>query len=530
MNIRMVLGQLGKVITLLGIILAIIGIWGFIVPFDEGIREEQADLALLISSGAALIIGGVMWISTMGFQDVRRTILRGEPQGIEAGQRMGRREALLLVSSAWVIGAVFIGLPYLLWAYLDDNVSASHAFRSPVDCYFEAMSGLSTTGATVLADVDGLPLTLLFWRALSQWLGGLGILVLLVALLPGAGVSAKRLFRFEAPGPDSEGVRPTMRDTARRLWTMYLFLTGLQVVCLLLAGMSVFNAFCHTFTTLATGGFATHDHSMAGAETVGIQIIVIIFMVMAGTNFGILHMVLQRQWKSIWRDTELRVYLGILLVGCGLVIGSLLVNGGTMYFVDGTEAPITASNAVLDGVFTTVSQQTTTGFTSADYNAWPFVAKAVIITVMFIGGCGGSTAGGIKVIRIWITLRVLWRQLARVANPAVVRPIRISGQSLDSEQMLSAVSYTMTIIILFALGAAILQVLEGDECGFVTSATASLATLCTIGPGLNQVGAIENYAWFSDASKLFMCFLMLVGRLELFAVFVLFQPRFWSGR
>ncbi|MDG2422607.1 MAG: TrkH family potassium uptake protein [Phycisphaerales bacterium] len=530
MNMRMVLGQLGKVIALLGIILAIIGVWGFIVPFDEGLREERADLALLISSGSALVIGGFTWVLMLGFQDVRRTILRGEPHGIEAGQRMGRREALLLVSSAWIVGAFFIGLPYLLWAYLDGNVSESHAFRSPVDCYFEAMSGLSTTGATVLSDVDGLPLTLLFWRALSQWLGGLGILVLLVALLPGAGVSAKRLFRFEAPGPDSEGVRPTMRDTARRLWTMYLFLTGLQVVCLLFAGMSVFNAFCHTFTTLATGGFATHDHSMAGAETVGIQVIVIVFMVMAGTNFGILHMVLQRQWKNIWRDTELRVYLGILLIGCGLVIGSLLVNGGTMYFVNGTEAPVTAGNAVLDGIFTTVSQQSTTGFTSADYNAWPFVAKTVIISVMFVGGCGGSTAGGIKVIRIWITLRVLWRQMARVANPTVVRPIRISGQSLDSEQMLGAISYTMTIFILFALSAVILQLLEGNECGFVTSATASLATLCTVGPGLNQVGAIENYAWFSDASKIFMCFLMLVGRLELFAVFVLFQPRFWSGR
>lgn len=530
MNIRVVLGQLGKVVTLMGVILAIIGLWGLFIPFKEGLSEERADLALLISSGTALALGGTAWILTLGLADVRRTVLRGEPHGIEPGHRMGRREALLLVSAAWIVGGLFIGLPYLLWAYMDSNLTVEHPFHSPVDCYFEAMSGLSTTGATVLLDVDGLPSTLLFWRALSQWLGGLGILVLLVALLPGVGVSAKRLFRFEAPGPDTDGVRPTMRDTARRLWTMYLVLTGLQVVCLLFAGMSVFNAFCHTFTTLATGGFATHDHSIAGPETVGIQVIVIVFMVLAGTNFGILHMVLRRQWKSLWRDTELRVYLSILLIGCGLVIGSLLVNGGTMYRIDGTEAPITAGNAVLEGVFTTVSQQTTTGFTTVDYNLWPFVAKAVIITVMFIGGCGGSTAGGIKVIRIWITLRVLWRQLTRVANPSVVRPVRVSGHALEPEQMLGAVSYTMTIIILFALGAVIIQVLEGGECGFVTSATASLATLCTVGPGLNQVGAIEDYAWFSDASKLFMCFLMLVGRLELFAVFVLFQPRFWSGR
>ncbi|MEE2908114.1 MAG: potassium transporter TrkG, partial [Planctomycetota bacterium] len=252
MNIRVVLGQLGKVVTLLGVILAVIGLWGLFIPFKEGLSEERADQALLISSATALILGGTAWVLTLGFADVRRTILRGEPQGIQPGHRMGRREALLLVSAAWIVGGVFIGLPYLLWAYMDSNLAGEHPFHSPVDCYFEAMSGLSTTGATVLLDVDGLPSTLLFWRALSQWLGGLGILVLLVALLPGAGVSAKRLFRFEAPGPDSEGVRPTMRDTARRLWTMYLVLTGLQVICLLFAGMSVFNAFCHTFTTLAT--------------------------------------------------------------------------------------------------------------------------------------------------------------------------------------------------------------------------------------------------------------------------------------
>ncbi|MBG79873.1 MAG: potassium transporter [Phycisphaerae bacterium] len=530
MNFRVVLGQLGKVVCLLGFILLLLGAWSFFIPFEEGKAEDRATLALLISAGVSLVLGSLMWITMLGPADVKRTILRGESNGIPTGVRMGRREALVLVSAAWIIGAAVTALPYLLWAYLGDGAPENHPFHSPVDCYFEAMSGLSTTGATVLLDIESLPSALLFWRALSQWLGGLGILVLLVALLPDAGLAAKRMFRFEAPGPDSDNVRPTMRDAARRLWTMYLVLTGLQILCLLIAGMGLFDAFCHTFTTLATGGFSTRNRSMAGPETIGIQIIVIVFMVLAGTNFGVLHMVLRRQWKAIWADTELRVYLGILLFASCLVVGSLLINGGVMYRVDGTQAPITVGNAMLEGVFTTVSQQTTTGFTNVDYNVWPFVGKAAIIAIMFVGGCGGSTAGGIKVIRIWIALRVMWRQLVQVANPAVLRPIRISGQPLEDRQMSAAVTYTLSIIVLFALAAGIIQVLEADQCGFATSATASLATLCTVGPGLNQVGAIENYAWFSNPSKIFMCLLMLIGRLELFAVVVLFQPRFWTGR
>ncbi|MDG2095812.1 MAG: TrkH family potassium uptake protein [Phycisphaerales bacterium] len=530
MNSRVVLGQLSKVITLMGLILLAIGGWALLVPFEEGLDEDYAEKALLLSSGCALIIGLTTWLLTLGPRDIRRTLIRGQVEGVESGQRLGRRDALLLVSASWIVGAVFVALPYLFWAHIDDASPANHPFRSLIDCYFESMSGLSTTGATVLLDIEALPSTLLFWRSLSQWLGGLGILVLLVALLPNTGVTAKRMFRFEAPGPDAEGVRPTMRDTARRLWTMYLVLTALQVICLLIAGMGVFDSFCHTFTTLATGGFSTRGRSMAGPETVGIQIIVIVFMVLAGTNFGVLHMIMRRQWKKLWADTELRVYLSILFIGCGIVVASLLVNGGTMFYIDDTQATITAGNATLEGVFTVVSQQSTTGFTTVDYNVWPFVAKSVIIAVMFIGGCAGSTAGGIKVVRIWITLRVIWHQLTRVTNPAVVRPIRISKQALEPEQMIGAVTYTFTIVLLFALGAIIIQILEQDQCGFVTSATASLATLCTVGPGLNQVGAIEDYAWFSDGSKLFMCFLMLVGRLELFAVFALFQPRFWTGR
>ena len=473
-----------------------------------------------------MIIGLTTWVLTLGPKDIRRTLIRGEVEGVESGQRLedaAPARVRIVDHRRGVRGTAL-------------SVLGTHrrclAGRSSISIDDRLLLRVHERpeyhSATVLLDIEALPSTLLFWRSLSQWLGGLGILVLLVALLPNTGVTAKRMFRFEAPGPDTEGVRPTMRDTARRLWTMYLVLTALQIVCLLVAGMGVFDSFCHTFTTLATGGFSTRGRSMAGPETVGIQIIVIVFMVLAGTNFGVLHMVMRRQWRTLWAYTELRVYLSILFVGCAIVVASLLINGGTMFYIDDTQSTITAGNATIEGVFTVVSQQSTTGFTTVDYNVWPFLAKSVIIAVMFIGGCAGSTAGGIKVVRVWITLRVIWHQLA-CHESGRGAAVRISKQALEPEQMIGAVTYTFTIVLLFALGAIVLQVLEQDQCGFVTAATASLATLC-IGPASIRWAPIEDYAWFSDGSKLFMCFLMLVGRLELFAVFALFQPRFWTGR
>jgi trk system potassium uptake protein TrkH len=364
-----------------------------------------------------------------------------------------------------------------------------------------------------------------------QWLGGLGIVVLFVAVLPTLGVGGKKLFRVEAPGPDPEGVRPHIRETARILWIIYVCLTVFEIVAYKVAGMQWFDASCHALTTLATGGFSTHNASTGAFHSRAVDIITIVFMVLAGANFGLYYAAVKGKLKVIWTDPEFRLYIFLLTAGSVIVIFSLLGSGQPLMTTAGTLETATITDAVTQGVFTVVSQQTTTGFAIADFDTWPFVAKGVLLLLMFVGGCAGSTGGGIKVIRIWIALKVMLGELERAFRPNVVRPLKVGKHAVDSELKLATVAYVLGVFVLFAIGSGVLMLLESGnpDCSVTTAATASIATICTIGPGLAKVGAMENYAWFSDASKLFLCVLMAIGRLEIFAVLVLFVPRFWRS-
>jgi trk system potassium uptake protein TrkH len=521
MNLRYVLKQLGLLLLVLSAVL--VGVAAVFFLGEAVLKHEisrTAMQAMFFTGLIGTVAGGGAWLFT------RKT-----------EQQIGRRAALLLVAVSWLGGAAFAGLPFLLWAYLPGtDAPEGHPFRSFVNCYFEAMSGLTTTGATILAgdpatgwDIEAVPRSLMLWRAFTQWLGGLGIVVLFVAVLPSLGVGGKRLFQVEAPGPAPEGLQPQIRQTARVLLYIYLALTGAEILALWAARMPFFDAVCHTFTTLATGGFSTRNASTGAFDSVAVDILVIFFMVLAGVNFSLYFALIRRRFDKVLRDPELRTYLVLLTAGSLVVVLSLL--GTSITTTTGETLPASAGPAIRHGISTTVSIATTTGYCTADFNGWPFLAKAVLIGLMFIGGSAGSTAGGFKVIRLWVAIKVMLSEIEHVFRPSVVRPVRVGKSIIDDQLKLGTVSYVLGFVLLFALGSVAVMLLEqlnpGSTCDYTTAASASVASLCTIGPGLGKVGAIENYGWMTDASKMVLCLLMALGRLEVFALVVLVSPYFW---
>lgn len=356
--------------------------------------------------------------------------------------------------------------------------------------------------------------------------------MIFVAVLPTLGVGGKRLFQVEAPGPAPEGLQPQIRQTARMLAYIYATLTVLEIALLCFpGGMYPFDAICHAFTTLATGGFSTRTASVGGFNSVAVDVIITIFMVLAGVNFGLYYALWRRRFGAVLRDPELRTYLVLLGAGSLIVVLSLLRQ--PMELTTGAIADASTGQAIRQGIFTTVSIATTTGFCTSDFNVWPFAAQAVLVLLMFIGGSAGSTAGGIKVIRIWVAFKVMLSELEHVFRPNVVRPVRIGRNVLDDDLKLGTITYVLGIILLFAVGSFMIMLFEQFNqqatCDYTTAATASLACLCTIGPGLAKVGAIENYGWMTDWSKMTLSMLMALGRLEVFAIIVLLTPRFWTG-
>ncbi|HHN77071.1 MAG TPA: TrkH family potassium uptake protein, partial [Phycisphaerales bacterium] len=469
--------------------------------------ERRAAEALLIASVAGGLIGGVIWLMT------RR--IRGF---------LDKREALLLVVLSWIGAAVLGGAPYFIWAHLAGL--PTHPYGSPVASIFEAMSGLTTTGATVLSDIEAVPASLLLWRAITHWLGGLGIIVLFVAVLPSLGVGGRHLFGMESPGPQPGGVHPHIRETARVLWYIYSGLTLLQILALKIAGMTFFDATCHAFATLATGGFSTKNASV-GAYNASIQVIIIVFMVFAGGNFGLYHSLLRGKYRDVLRDPELRIYLAIIAFSAAAI--AFWLNGTTIETTTGGRVSATTGVAIREAAFNVATIQTTTGFGISDFDIWPSPAKLLLVILMFVGGSAGSTAGGIKVIRIWIALRVLAHEIERVFRPHIVRPVRIGGKALDPSLRNSAVIYIVGMVLLFVFGAFMMLVLEGSKMDIATAITASAACLCNVGPGLSLVGPLENYGWMDDSTLAFLSLMMLMGRLEVLPVLVLIVPSYWRG-
>lgn len=516
MNYRYVFAQLAILFIVLSLILLLMaggffGIYRFIPAYDI---DPHARTALILSGAIGLLIGGFLWLVTR-----------------KGNKQLGRKEALFLVALSWLLGTAYIAMPFYFWAIFNPEIGQDHPFSNYTDCYFEAMSGLTTTGATILgnegAEIESLPLSLLLWRSLSHWLGGLGIVVLFVAVLPSLGVGARKLFRTEVTGPQPRGLTPHIRETARIIAYIYI---GLTILCILLlratGAMDWFDSICHTFSMVSTGGLSTRDASIGAYNSWAVDMICLFFMVFAGVNFAVFYMVVRGNWKKAWKDTELRVYIILKVVCIALVI---LAIWGLPTIT--TTAGLIIDNTPLENfrfsAFQTIALHTGTGYCTADYDQWSFFAKFILVGLMFIGGCAGSTAGGIKVIRVWIVLKILAANFEKSFRPQVVRPLKIGEATMDDEVKLSAVVYVVSFFALFAIGGILLRVIEGDGTTLATTMAASISTLANVGPGVEGVGPVENYAWFSMPSKWIMSVLMLLGRLEIFTVLVLLTPRFW---
>ena len=520
MNIRFVIRQVGLLLLVLSSVMLIVA---GLAAFDwmvahGGSSERSAMIALLLTAVIAALAGGGM-------------ILTIRPSTAQ----LGRREAMLLVAVTWTVGAIVAALPFLLWAHVQkhsaDPTFLTQPFLSPVNCLFESMSGLTTTGATILSDIESLPRGILLWRSLTHWLGGLGIVVLFVAVLPSLGAGGKRLVGFEVSGPRKQSIQPNIRDTARMIAYIYCGLTALCILAYgLLTPMNWFDAVCHAGSTVSTGGFSTRNASLAYWNSAAVETICIIFMVLAGISFALFYALIKGRHRMVSRDPELRVYL-VTQVIVALLIALTLV-GKPILMISGTAVDQAgAVDAIRHATFVTVALHTGTGFCTADYENWPALAHWLLLGLMFLGGCAGSTAGGLKVVRVWIAVRVLLGELEKAYRPNVVRSLRIGGGSIDSETKLASVTFILGFTSLLFVGCILTAMFEAQqpEADMQTLISASIATLGNVGPGFGGVGATRNYGWFTDGSKLVYTALMAIGRVEFFAFLVLLTPRFWRG-
>lgn len=419
--------------------------------------------------------------------------------------RIDKREGYLVVVVGWMLMVCFGMLPYLL----------SGEIPTVTEAFFETMSGMTTTGASVLNDIEAVPKGILFWRSMTQWIGGMGIIVLTVALFPLLGIGGIELFVAEAPGPTSDKIHPRIRETAKRLWFIYVGFTGLATAAFWIEGMNFYDAINHGLTTLATGGFSTKNASaLHYANTPIIQYTMIFFMAVAGTNYTMLYFLLKGRFKKVWRNDEFRSYL-ILLVILTVVITSVVWN------VSGTGF----EQSFRDSLFQIVSLITTTGFVSADYTQWTESLMVLFFILMFVGACAGSTSGGIKIIRHLVFFKNTKLEFKRILYPRAVVPLKLNGSTVPTRIMTHILVFLLIFLMSFILGSIVMVILGMD---FMSAIGAVATSLANVGPGIGTVGPMNNFAAVPDAGKWVLSFLMLLGRLELFTILVLFTPYFWS--
>lgn len=412
------------------------------------------------------------------------------------------RDAYLVVAAGWLLASVAGALPYVVTGTL-----------GPVDAVFESVAGFTTTGSTAMTKIEGTAAALLFWRSLTQWLGGMGIILFAVAVLPLLGIGGMQLFRVEVPGPVVDKLRPRVIETARRLWAIYVGLTALEWIALVIAGMGPFDAINHAFTTLATGGFSTRDASVGAFASPAIEWIVIVFMTLAGVNFVIHYRLLTEGWRETLRDSELRYYAGMIAVASCIVV-----------LVIPVEHAGDVEEAVRNAVFGVVSVATTTGYGTVDFERWPPLAALVLLQLMILGGMAGSTAGGVKSLRALIGFRALRASVEKLVHPHAVRPVKYDGRAVP-EDVIAGIWAFLTAYFAIAVFAAAIVAQAGYD--LVTAASASLTALGNVGPGLGQVGPFDNFSHMPAHVKLVLAFCMLAGRLEVFTFLVLLQPSFW---
>ena len=417
---------------------------------------------------------------------------------------IGTRDGFFIVTMAWVLAAAFGALPYYFHG----------VFGNYTDCFFEAASGLTTTGATVLTDIESQTHGILFWRALTHWLGGMGIIVLGIAILPLLGVGGMQLFKAEVPGPTADKLTPRVAETAKLLWGVYVLLTALEVLLLKLGGMGVFDAVCHAFATLATGGFSTNNLSIEGYNSIYFDFVIAVFMILAGVNFALHYQVLKGHWRTPWRDPEFRFYLGLMGGMIALVTVALYV----------TQTYTNLFTSFRYAFFQVPTIITTTGFTTADFDAWPSFLRLLLFGLMFVGGMSGSTGGSVKVVRVLLLLKYAYNELVRLVHPRAVMPLRLGNVTVSDNVMRAISNFIILYLSLFLLCSLIMAALGLD---LVTALASVAATIGNVGPGLVGIGAHQNYAWIPPLGKWVLIFCMIAGRLEIYTLLVLLVPKYW---
>ena len=482
--------RLSIVVHMTGALVRMFGLT-FLVPalVATWYREWHDVRGFVVAAAASVGLGIVM----------RRA---GGAAAADAAERMRRVEGLAVVSATWLVIAHLAALPYV-WAGV-----------GLIDALFEAMSGLTTTGATIFEDFTAYGRGIFFWRSMTQWLGGMGVIALFVAVLPRLAIAGRQLFFAEAPGPTDEKLTPQLRKTALALWQLYFALTTLQVAALRIAGMSLFDAVCHSMTTMAAGGFSPHPLSIAGYQSATIDWIVTAFMFIAGANFALQYRAVRGSRAALAQDEEFRAYAGLVLVAT-LGLAALLIGNGLEF-----------TDALRHGAFQVVSILTTTGYASTDFQLWDAQAKIVLLLLMFVGGCAGSAAGGPKVVRHVLMARSTLRELKRTLHPRAVLPVKLGGRVVPEPILRDVQVFMLFYLLTFAVGSTIVVALGAD---LITGITATIACLGNIGPGFDAVGPMANFAGLHPISKIVLTLEMWIGRLEVLTVLVFFRLEAWRS-
>ncbi|MGB3907546.1 MAG: TrkH family potassium uptake protein [Methanomethylovorans sp.] len=476
MNLAIVLSVLGTLLRFQGYIM--------LIPLLVALYYHESTIPFLIGIILTEITGTFLWLR------------------YKSDDEWKHKEAFAIVAFGWLTATVFGTIPFIASGI------------SPVNALFESMAGFTATGATILDDIESHSKSILFWRSMIQWIGGMGIIVLFIAILPKLSIAGRHLFRAEAPVLKEEKLRPRIRGTAKILWMVYLVISSLQITMLHLAGMSLYDSIVHTFTTIGSAGFSPYGQSIVVFNSPLIEAILTLFMFIAGANFALLYRTVYLDHTSIFRDEEFKFYTAIVLVAAAVLTLTLRYD----IYAD-------TFTCLRYAMFQVVSIITTTGFASVDFNLWPDSSRIVLLVLMFIGGCAGSTSGGPKVVRVLLLLKYANRELFRSIHPRAVKNVKFNGKIVPDDIIHQTISFMIIYFLIFITSTFIVSLMDVD---IITAFTASIATLGNIGPGFNIVGPMSSYNSMPSLAKLVMIANMWIGRLEVFTVIVLFTPEFWK--
>ncbi len=480
MNKKMIIYILGKMLGVEGALLLIPALVSLIYGEKTGV--------------SFLIVAAVLGVIFLIFG-------RKKPKN----NRIYGKEGFAIVGLAWILWSLFGAIPFVITGSVPNYI----------DAFFETVSGFTTTGSTILQEIESLPMGINFWRCFTHWIGGMGVLVFVMMVTSLDDENAMPLMRAEVPGPEADKLVPKARSTAKILYQMYFVLTAAEVVLLMFGGMNLYDALVHSFSTAGTGGFSNRNSSVAFYDSAYIDGVITVFMILFGINFNLYFLLLLKNWKSVLKNEELGAYLGIIAAAVAVITINILSIYENVF------------HAFRYASFQVASVITTTGFYTADYELWPELSKVVLLTVMFIGACAGSTGGGIKVCRFVILCKSIRQEIRKILHPNVVTMVKINGKKVSNDTMRGINTFFAAYIFILVMSVLIVSV---DNFDFATSFSGVLTTINNVGPGISKVGPAENFHMFSPLSKLVFCFDMLVGRLEIFPYLLLLSPDLWRRR